>query len=193
MDLSATSWDNRYKTNDIGWDLGEVSPPLKAYFDQLEHKNTKILNPGAGNAYEAEYLFKNGFTNVFVVDLSKTALENLKNRVPNFPENQLLHQDFFDVENQFDLIIEQTFFCALDPSLRPDYVAKMNELLVEKGKLVGLLFDAPLYKNRPPFGGTKQEYIGYFQRFFKLEIFEKCYNSVSSRKGKEHFIKLIKI
>ena len=192
MDLSATSWDNRYKTNDIGWDLGEVSPPLKAYFDQLEDKNFKILIPGAGNAYEAEYLFNNGFTNVFVVDLSKTALENLKKRVPNFPENQLLHQNFFDIENKFNLIIEQTFFCALDPNLRPDYALKMNELLVEKGKLVGLLFDAPLYKNRPPFGGSKQEYIGYFKSFFKLDIFEKCYNSVSSRKEKELFIKLIK-
>ena len=192
MDLSATSWDNRYKTNDIGWDLGEVSSPLKAYFDQLEDKNLKILIAGAGNAYEAEYLFNNGFTNVFVVDLSKTALENLKKRVPNFSENQLLHQNFFDIENQFDLIIEQTFFCALDPNLRPDYALKMNELLVEKGKLVGLLFDAPLYKNRPPFGGSKQEYMGYFKSFFKLDIFEKCYNSVSSRKGKELFIKLIK-
>ena len=192
MDLSATSWDNRYKTNDIGWDLGKVSSPLKAYFDQLEDENIKILIPGAGNAYEAEYLFNNGFTNVFVVDLSKTALGNLKKRVPNFPENQLLHQNFFDIENQFDLIIEQTFFCALDPNLRPDYALKINELLVEKGKLVGLLFDAPLYKNRPPFGGSKQEYMGYFKSFFKLDIFEKCYNSVSSRKGKELFIKLIK-
>ncbi|HIC33088.1 MAG TPA: SAM-dependent methyltransferase, partial [Flavobacteriaceae bacterium] len=76
MDLSEEFWDNRYKNEDTGWDLGEVSPPLKAYFDQLQDKNLKILIPGGGNSHEAEYLYNQGFTNVFVVDVSKTALEN---------------------------------------------------------------------------------------------------------------------
>jgi thiopurine S-methyltransferase len=68
MDLSANAWNNRYLNDDIGWDLGEVSPPLKAYFDQLENKEIKILIPGGGNSYEAEYLLQKGFKNVFVVD-----------------------------------------------------------------------------------------------------------------------------
>ena len=80
MDLSSKAWDNRYLNNDIGWDLGEVSPPLKAYFDQLENKTLRILLPGGGNSYEAEYLFNNGFKNVFVIDLSSTALDNIKKR-----------------------------------------------------------------------------------------------------------------
>ena len=110
MDLSEKAWDSRYKNNDIGWDLGKISPPLKAYFDQLENKELKILIPGGGNSYEAEYLFKNDFKNVFVVDLSKTALQNIKKRIPNFPESQLILGDFFDLDDTFDLIIEQTFF-----------------------------------------------------------------------------------
>jgi thiopurine S-methyltransferase len=81
MDLSSKAWDNRYLNTDIGWDLGEVSPPLKAYFDQLENKALSILIPGGGNSYEAEYLFKKGFQNVFVIDLSKTALDNIKKSV----------------------------------------------------------------------------------------------------------------
>ncbi len=110
MDLSAKAWDNRYINNDIGWDLGVVSPTLKAYFDQLENKELKILIPGGGNSYEAEYLYKQGFNNVYVVDLSKTALDNLHNRIPELPKNQLLNSDFFEVNDTFDLIIEQTFF-----------------------------------------------------------------------------------
>lgn len=192
IDLSAKVWDNRYVNNDIGWDLGEVSPPLKAYFDQIENKDLRILIPGGGNSYEAEYLFHLGFKNVFVVDLSKTALDNIKKRVPNFPAEQLLHQDFFSLDKQFDLVIEQTFFCAINPELRKEYALKMHKILVEKGKLVGLLFDAPLYENRPPFGGSKQEYLTYFKGLFHIETFEKCYNSVKSRNGKELFIKLVK-
>ncbi|WP_408648384.1 class I SAM-dependent methyltransferase [Tenacibaculum retecalamus] len=78
MDLSANFWGKKYTSNKIGWDLGIVSPPLKAYFDQLENKELKILIPGGGNSYEAEYLFKTGFKNVYVVDISNKPLSNLK-------------------------------------------------------------------------------------------------------------------
>ncbi|WP_338127094.1 hypothetical protein [Tenacibaculum piscium] len=84
MNLSEFFWDNKYLNNKIGWDLGEISPPLKMYFDQLKNKELKILIPGGGNSYEAEYLFNNGFKNVFVVDLSKTAFENIKKKSPKF-------------------------------------------------------------------------------------------------------------
>ena len=191
MDLSEKAWDNRYLNNDIGWDLGTVSPPLKAYFDQLENKELKILIPGGGNAHEAEYLFKIGFVNVFVVDLSKTAIDNIKKRIPEFPASHLIIGDFFEVDDVFDVIIEQTFFCALNPNLREKYALKMHQLLKAKGTLVGLLFNVPLYTDRPPFGGTKKEYLRYFQLYFKVHDMAPCYNSYSKRSGKELFMKLI--
>ena len=51
--LSEEFWDQKYQNNKIGWDLGEVSPPLRAYFDQLENKGQTILIPGGGHSYEA--------------------------------------------------------------------------------------------------------------------------------------------
>ena len=192
MKLSEEFWNNRYVNNDIGWDLGEISTPLKTYFDQLENKNLKILIPGGGNSYEAEYLHHKGFKNVYVVDLSETALLNLKQRVPTFPSAHLIHQNFFDLTMKFDVIIEQTFFCAINPKLRKQYALKTNVLLKENGKLIGLLFDAPLYKEHPPFGGNKEEYLNYFEPYFTVDIMETCYNSVESRAGRELFIKFIK-
>ena len=192
MDLSEKAWDHRYLKNDIGWDLGEVSLPLKNYFDQLENKELKILIPGGGNSYEAEYLFNKGFSNVFVVDLSKTALENIKKRTPNFPVSQLILGNFFDLNDSFNLIIEQTFFCAIHPSLREQYALKVKELLTSKGKLVGLLFNVPLHKDKPPFGGSKAEYVGFFQPHFMIKKMEACYNSHDTRQGREVFIHFIK-
>lgn len=192
MELSEEFWNNKYKANKIGWDLGEVSPPLKAYVDQLENKEIKILIPGGGNSYEAEYLFNQGFNNVFVVDLSEIALDNIKNRVPNFPASQLLHANFFDLEMTFDLVIEQTFFCAINPKLRPKYAEKMQAILNPKGKLVGLLFDAVLNDNHPPFGGNTKEYLKYFQPYFKNIQIESCYNSFYKRQNMELFIKIKK-
>lgn len=192
MNLSEEFWDNRYKNNDIGWDLGQISPPLKSYIDQLKNKSIKILIPGGGNSYEAEYLFKQGFKSVFVVDVSETALHNIKSRVPNFPSDQLLHKNFFDLDMTFDLVLEQTFFCAIEPRLRNDYVIKMNTLLSSQGKLVGLLFNAALNTDRPPFGGSKSEYLKRFDSVFNIVLMEKAYNSHETRLEKELFFILKK-
>lgn len=193
VSLDKNYWDQRYKTSDFGWDLGEISPPLKTYFDGLQNKNLKILIPGAGNAYEAEYLFNNGFKQVFSCDFARSALNNLKQRCPDFPESQLLESDFFEVkEKEFDLIIEQTFFCAIHPALRKKYVEKMHELLKEGGKLVGLLFDDVLNVDEPPFGGSAKEYKPLFETHFTAQRFEPCTNSIKPRAGRELFVELLK-
>lgn len=188
--LDAQYWEKRYQDGTTRWDLGVISTPIKTYIDQLENKNIRILIPGAGNSYEAEYLFNMGFTNVYVADLAKSPLKNIKSRVPKFPNSQLLHINFFDIEDQFDLIIEQTFFCAISPLLRKQYANKVAQLLNKGGKLVGLLFDAPLYEDHPPFGGNKKEYIDTFSYNFVVNTMETSINSNTSRKGKELFINL---
>jgi len=192
MNLSETFWDDRYKTKDIGWDLGEISPPLKAYFDQLTNKNIKILIPGGGNSYEAEYLYNKGFKNVYVVDLSKTALDNIKARAPSFPSSCLIHKNFFDLDMSFDIIIEQTFFCAITPNLRPVYAQKASEILNTNGKVIGLLFNVPLNQTHPPFGGSEKEYLEYFKPYFEIHLMERAYNSIESRKERELFFNIIK-
>ena len=192
MNFDKQFWDKKYKTNKIGWDLGEISPPLKTYFDQLKNKEIKILIPGGGNSYEAEYLFKNGFKNVFVIDISEFALKNLKNRQPSFPTANLIHANFFDFKGSFDLIIEQTFFCAINPNLRQQYATKMASLLKENGKVVGLLFNTTLNEDHPPFGGSKKDYVTIFKPYFTTVKMDDCYNSYPNRQGMELFIKLQK-
>jgi SAM-dependent methyltransferase len=192
LDLNEAFWDNRYKTNDTGWDLGNVSMPIKTYIDQLKNKKIKILIPGCGNSYEAEYLYNKGFKNVYLIDISETALSNFKKRVPNFPISHLIHKNYFDLKTTFDLIIEQTFFCAINPNLRLEYAQKGHQLLNKKGKIVGLLFKAPLNDDHPPFGGNKEEYESYFKPYFHIKTMSPCYNSESEREGKELFFNLLK-
>lgn len=186
--LNSNYWQTRYKNAETGWDIGTVSPPLKAYFDQLSGQNLKILIPGAGNAYEAEYLHLNGFTQVYVADFAAAPLNALLQRVPDFPASHLLQQNFFEIENNFDLIVEQTFFCAIDPALRPAYATKCAELLKPGGKLVGLLFNTEFEKPGPPFGGSAEEYRPYFEPYFHFHTFAEAYNSILPRAGRELFI-----
>ncbi len=180
-------WNSRFKNGETGWDLGKVSLPIKEYIDQIEDKSSKILIPGAGNAYEAQYFYNKGFFNVYIADWAKIACENFAKRNPSFPKKHILNQDFFKLKGSYNLIIEQTFFCALDPSLRKNYVEKMVELLKPKGKLVGLLFNIPLNKNQPPFGGSKEEYFSLFESNFNVITMEVAYNSIDPRKNNELF------
>ena len=179
-ELDEQFWTDKYLDQSTGWDLGALSPPVKAYADQLLDKDISILIPGAGNAYEAEYLV--------VLDVSAEPLKNFQRRNPEFPSEQLVHQNFFDHQGKYDLIIEQTFFCALSPSLRGRYVEKMHGLLGQGGKLAGLLFDFPLTEQGPPFGGSLEEYTAAFSKYFAIKTMDRCFNSVKPRLGRELFI-----
>jgi SAM-dependent methyltransferase len=184
--LSANYWNERYLQNQTGWDIGHVSTPLKEYFDQLTDKNIRILIPGGGNSYEAVYLLEKGFTNITVVDISEVVTDQLTTKYTN-PHLHIITSDFFALQGQYDLIIEQTFFCALDPSLRVKYVQTVKELLTDNGKLAGLLFNREFDTN-PPFGGNAEEYRQLFSSAIRILVLEACYNSIPARAGSELFL-----
>lgn len=184
--LSADYWNQRYINNAAQWDLGTVSPPLKAYFDQLPNKDISILIPGAGNSYEAIYLMEQGFTNITVIDIAPAVIQPLQEKYKNQSAIRFIHTDFFDWQGKYDLIVEQTFFCALNPDLREKYVAKMANLLSANGKLVGLLFNRQ-FEGGPPFGGEKSYYQHLFEIYFQIDCMDPCYNSVAPRSGTELF------
>ncbi len=184
--LNKEYWENRYKSDTANWDIGHISTPIKEYIDQLENKDIKILIPGAGNAYELDYLIEKGFHNVFVIDYAQQPIDTIINRNKSL-EKHLICDDFFNHKETYDLIIEQTFFCALNPNLREKYVTKMHDLLSEKGKISGLLFNFPLTKDGPPFGGSYEEYVNLFSEKFTLKTLEPAYNSIKPRANKELF------
>lgn len=193
LNLNESFWSSRYQNGYVGWDIGSPSPPLYQYLCQLNTKTISILVPGAGNAYEVAAAWTLGFTNIHLLDISQLPINIFLEKNPLFPVSQVFHQDFFEHQGTYDLILEQTFFCAIDPELRSAYVKKMHSLLKPKGKLVGVLFDRKFSIDGPPFGGTLSEYQALFKHYFDLEIFEPCYNSIHQRWGSELFIKLRKL
>lgn len=189
--LGKEFWESQYTSGYTGWDLGMVSPPLKAFIDQLEDKSIRILIPGCGNAHEAGYLSELGFTNITIVDIAPTAAERARKMLGE--KVKVIEGNFFDLEGKYDLILEQTFFCALDPVLRKAYVDKMHDLLADGGKISGVMFNKAFDKQGPPFGGTSEEYRELFTDKFIIKTLAPCYNSVQPRAGTEVFIQFIKI
>jgi len=181
-------WSKRYQIGQTGWDIGYPSPPIVQYLDQFKNKDIKILIPGAGNAHEGSYAFEKGFRNIHLLDISIKAIENFKNKNPDFPSDQLHHQDFFLHEGTYDLIIEQTFFCAINPQKREDYLIKNKQLLKPKGSLLGVLFDREFHFKGPPFGGRLDDYLTLFEKYFSKGFISPCYNSIPERMGSELWI-----
>ncbi|MBK9075782.1 MAG: SAM-dependent methyltransferase [Flavobacteriales bacterium] len=192
MELDRTYWETRYTGQETGWDVGAVTTPLKEYFDELADKGLAILIPGGGRSYEAEYLHRVGFTDVHVIDLTDAPFIDLLARCPEFPKEHLHVGDFFAHEGLYDRIIEQTFFCALDPALRERYVAHMHALLRPGGRLVGLLFNDPLNEDRPPFGGDREAYLPLFRKCFPDVQLDPCYNSIAPRAGRELWVRALR-
>ncbi len=189
--LDQQFWDEQYQANQTGWDLGKASPPLVNLIDSLTNKALRILIPGAGNAYEAAYLLHKGFTNVTIVDIAPTVVEKLQALYAGNSNIKIVLDDFFNHNGKYDLIIEQTFFCALPPTMRQKYVWKMHQLLNESGVLSGLLFNRT-FEVSPPFGGNQIEYEQLFNVAFNFNDLKVADNSVAPRAGFELFFNFSK-
>ena len=191
-ELNADFWNHRWKNGLTGWDIGYASPPLVEYMSQYEDKSVSILIPGCGNSYEAENLLSKGFDDITLIDISEELTNRLRERFKKAPQIKVIYEDFFNHVGQYDLILEQTFFCAQILERREEYVRHVASLLKRGGRLVGVLFNVDFGKEGPPFGGDENEYRKLFSGLFDIRVMSPCYNSIPPRAGSELFVVMVK-
>ena len=75
---SQKDWQSHYENNDLGWDLGQVSPPFVKLWQDKKLPLGKVLIPGCGRGHEVAFLADKGF-DVTAVDFSQGAITYLKN------------------------------------------------------------------------------------------------------------------
>ncbi len=190
--LDKDYWDKRWKNKETGWDIGYPSPAIIQYVMQGTDKNAALLIPGCGNAYEAEFLVDNGFNDITLLDISEQATVSLKEKFAGWQTIHVLCENYFSHQGVYDLIIEQTFFCALPPTSRTAYVERAASLLRPGGRIAGVLFNTTFEQQGPPFGGHEEEYRQLFEPSFTIRIMEECRNSITPRAGSELFIELVR-
>jgi len=190
--LDQQYWNERWELKETKWDTGMPTPAIKTYMRQFHDKHAAILIPGCGNAWEAAFLVNEGFTNITLLDIAPKAVEILREKFADNPQVKVLCEDFFQHKGQYDLMIEQTFFCAILPEQRNAYAEKAAELLRDDGRIIGVLFDRTFDPPGPPFGGCPCEYKPVFESRFIIKVMDTCYNSIPGRIGKEVFINLVK-
>jgi SAM-dependent methyltransferase len=190
-DLSASAWENRYQSGDTPWDLQGPTPEfLRLAEEKRLPLKGRALVPGGGRGYDAVWLAKQGLE-VDIVDFSPTAL--LATQELAFKEKVTVHaynQDFFALpshgyhQERYDLILEYTFFCAIDPKLRAQYVKAVASLLKPNGLFVGLFFPLQTDKAGPPFEVSREEVKLLFNPNFRFTT-EEPKASVKPRAGRE--------
>mgnify|MGYP000070418537 CR=1 FL=1 len=187
--FSAEYWDNRYREKNTPWQLNTHSPAFERWFLEVNPpKNSRILIPGGGNGLEALWLADQGYTNITVVDWSELVCEEQKARHKG-KSIAWVCADFFGLKEQFDLILEQTFFCALPPSMRSAYFAKLPELLAPDGMLLGVMF-RELPEGGPPFHCGKKDLEAGFGKYFSTVRIEACTYSIGPRQGNEWWVEV---
>lgn len=190
-DLTAGAWEVKYQTKGDRWDLGCPSPP---FINLLAGSNApqtgKIAVLGCGRGHDA-LLFAESDYKVTGFDFAFSAIAEAKAtaQAREIPA-QFLQKDIFALEtefsNSFDYVLEHTCFCAIDPSLRSQYVEVVKSILRPGGKLIGLFYTHKR-PGGPPFGVKPQEVLDYFSQDFEAEMFQLAKDSISRRQGDEHF------
>lgn len=185
-------WEALYRRGFTGWELSRPAPPLASYFEGSPPEGSRTLVVGCGRGNEARLLAGLGAT-VTAIDIAPTAIEQAKAIASPHPI-EYREADVFQLRGEppaFDLVIEHTCFCAIDPARRDDFVAAVADALVPGGALVGLFF-AHGREGGPPFTVTEEELRARFSPAFEIEHLAVASNSVITRRGDELLARFIR-
>jgi len=190
-ELSPESWDARYRNQNTPWDLSGPTPEfVRLLKEPWFPRKGRALVPGGGRGYDAALLSQTGFE-TDLVDFAPLALQQALEQAAKARVNFYAYkQDFFALpslpyhQERYDLFLEYTFFCAIDPILREKYVLTAASLLKSGGLFVGLFFPTSSDKAGPPFVVSSEEVEKIFSPHFHVRI-ESPQTSVKPREGKE--------
>jgi len=167
-------WQRRYEEKDTPWDKGMAAPPLVHYL----RENTiagHVLVPGCGRGHDVRALARQPGCSVVGLDLAPAAVAEASRLDATLGVGSAIDfitGDFFklsgDLKGSFNWIVEHTCFCAIDPSLRPDYVAAAASALQPGGKFFGIFYLTPDVESGPPFAVSREELSALFDRHFTL-------------------------
>jgi thiopurine S-methyltransferase len=206
--LTAESrWEYLYQNGGDGWELGRPAPPLARYLQAsaLLRRGGRALVIGCGRGNEALALARIAATvgaEVVAIDIAPTAVRLTSEAAAAAGLSSCLRAfqaDFLDATDaeplrsgSYDLILEHTCFCAIEPPRRAEYFAALQRLLrasagADAGRLLGLFYCHD-YPGGPPYGCTADEVRRGLRPAFHVEHEETPMDSVLTRAGLEWLV-----
>lgn len=184
----SVDWEARYRAGQTPWDLKGPTPVFGRLITEGHLPIGKLLVPGAGLGHDALAFARAGYA-VTSVDVAASACADLRARSSAAGVTlDVLEADFFTMTDSatYDLMLEQTFYCAIDPSARDAYRDQAHRLLKPGGLLFGLFF--PLEARNaagPPHVVRPDELRASLSERFELLHEEWPADSIKPRAGNE--------
>ncbi|PWE17274.1 thiopurine S-methyltransferase [Marinicauda salina] len=151
---TGVDWEQRFRDDHAPWERKRLHPAFEMWRDAgLFPAGASVFLPGCGRSPEPLAFAKLGLK-VTCLDVAPTALAWQRAQF----EAAGLTAEFVEAdglawrpETPFDLYYEQTFLCAISPTLRADYERAAYEQLRAGGKLLAL-FMQKKERGGPPYG-----------------------------------------
>ncbi len=193
MSLGPLDWAQRYQSGDTPWDLGAAHPELLARIAagrlSMAPGRRRALVGGAGRGHDALALAQAGWQ-VTAIDLVDATAGELAARLGSLGGNFCVEDALEHVARApYDLIFEHTFFCAIDPALRPRWAELVSRSLASDGRLWALVFPVgkPASEGGPPYGTTAADFAAALGAKFVLAVDEPARHAVARRTWPERW------
>ena len=185
-------WDQIYQAGRAGWDLGGPTPALHRLLAGGEVAPGRLIVLGAGLGHDAREFARQGFT-VTAVDFTDAAVEGMRSLADPAAPVEIVQADIFalpaELDHTFDVVLEYTCFCSINPARRPEYADLVARLIKPGGAYIALLFPLDQHKGGPPFSVSADEAVSLFRkRKFRLRRRETPEDSVWQRRGLEELL-----
>lgn len=184
-------WNNIYISEaNPGWNLNQPAEAFKDMLPRVKLPKSRILVLGCGYGHDAALFAQAGHV-VTGVDFSNEAISGAQKKYSHLKNLTFEKMDVFnlphDWNHSFDVVVEHTLFCAINPEKRTDLVNVWKRLLHEEGQLMGVFF-AMFKRQGPPYGATERELRHLLLPHFQFLFWGRLRNSLPERLGKELFV-----
>ena len=162
-------WDDAYREDRDGWDMGTPTPVFTDLLDRLgkdftslgaedfaqQEQPPRVLIPCSGRGYDALLFAEHGWK-VTAVDFAIEPMQWLRTESERAKlDVEILQEDMFTLGRShpgaFDLLVEYTCVCAIDPARREEFVRFSADVLRVGGIVMALLFPVDGRPGGPPF------------------------------------------
>ena len=138
-------WQQRFDTQQTGWDRGGPGPQLLAWLDGGALRPCRIAVPGCGKGWDVAELARRGF-DVTAIDYTAAAVAITRERLAAEGLSATVVQAdvlAYTPAAPFDAIYEQTCLCALHPEHWAAYTERLARWLRPGGELFALFMQMP--------------------------------------------------
>lgn len=180
-------WSHIYQTEEPRWDLGAAHPAFVSILPQIKLPKSRIAVLGCGRGHDAAFLAEAGhFVTAF--DFSDEAISAAKEKYSHIKNLTFVKADAFKLPEKyygaFDVVVEHTFYCAVDPERRSEVMRVWKKLLIPNGFMLGIFF--VMFKRiGPPWGGSEWELRRRFEKDFRFLYWTRWHLSPSGREHRE--------